>query len=70
MKTQTEIEQELIQTMTEYQKLLDEEYENAVRFAAFHGWKSSRVEKGEEFRKKIEQLKKQHGSFSIPPPTR
>jgi len=48
---------ELVEAKAEYQKLIDDEYEEVVRIAAAHGWKSSRHEKGIELRKKIEQLK-------------
>ena len=46
----------LSELQKEYQKLIDGEYEEAVRFASIHGWKSSRHEKGKELRAKIKEL--------------
>lgn len=47
----------------EYQKLLEDEYEEAVRYASAHGWKSQRVEKGIELRQKISEA--QEGSDAV-----
>lgn len=50
-------EGELSELEKEYKALIDAEYEEAVSFAAVHGWKSSRYEKGKELRGKIAALK-------------
>ena len=49
-------EGELIETLKEYIVLLTEELDELAIFADVHGWKSKRIEKGNELREKIKQL--------------
>lgn len=51
--------EDLIKAYDEYITLLDEELKEIIPLAYNHGWRSSRYEKGEEARKKIELLKKE-----------
>jgi len=44
----------------ELKKLVDDEYEEAVRYAAAHGWKSTRHEKGKELKAKIAEIKERN----------
>ena len=46
----------LAEAEKEYQKLLDEEKEEVYRYAAAHGWKSTRAERGTELRAMINEL--------------
>lgn len=44
----------------EHKQLIDDEYEECVRYAAAHGWESSRHEKGMELKSKIYDIKKRN----------
>lgn len=44
----------------EHQQLIDDEYEECVRYAASHGWKSSRHERGMELKAKMYDIKKRN----------
>lgn len=57
-QSQSGKENELSKLEKEYRELLDAEYEEAIRYASAHGWKSSRYEMGKELREKIESFKK------------
>lgn len=48
---------ELIRLYEEYIKLLGDELNDVVVMASIHGWKSDRVEQGEEMRREIAQQK-------------
>ena len=48
---------ELSEAEQELKKLIDDEYEETVRYAAAHGWKSTRHEKGKELKVKIAEIK-------------
>lgn len=41
----------------EYEKLLSDEHEEVIRFAAAHRWKSSSAKRGKELRGIIQELK-------------
>jgi len=51
---------ELSEAEQELKKLIDDEYEETVRYAAAHGWKSSRHEKGKELKAKIADIKERN----------
>ena len=49
-------QEELINTYKEYIQLLGDESSELVSIAFVHGWRSTRYDQGEKFRKKIEKL--------------
>lgn len=44
----------------ELKKLVDDEYEETVRYAAAHGWKSTRHEKGKDLKAQIAEIKERN----------
>lgn len=49
----------LVEALEQYIKVLGEELDELVSMDATHGWKSSRVEIGEQMRNRITELKRQ-----------
>lgn len=49
----------IIEKYEEYIELLGEEIKELAGFAFTHGWESSRVEKGQNLRQEINELKKE-----------
>ncbi len=48
--------EELIKALKEYNKLLSDELDDSASMAFVHGWRSKRVEKGNELRERISKL--------------
>lgn len=47
---------DLVKSMQEYIALLGDEISEIISYVPYNGWQSSRIEKGQQLRKKIEQL--------------